>query len=148
VQGAFLIWKFDKNSFSGSGVAVQPPAGGGTTTTTPTGGGAPTPPPTYDCNFDLTFTPNNLTVKSGTYFASYTVKANSTSVNPFCTISIVPPSQSGITAFINSMVVAPNGQASMLLNVSKVARGTYDLPVKASSKGAPAKTYTVKLTVE
>lgn len=145
-QGAFLIWKFDKNSFSGSGVATQPPAGDGSPVVPP--GGGTTPPPTYDCNFELTFTPNNLTVKQGTYFAAYTIKSNSSSVNPFCTVSIVPPRSNGITSSLNSLVVSPDGQASMLLNVSKVSRGSYDLSVKAAARGVPTKTYTVKLNVE
>ncbi len=146
-QGAFLIWKFDKNSLSGSGVAVQPPAGGGTPVTPPGGGGMTPPPPTDDCNFDLTFTPTSLTVRSGTYFANYTVKANSTSVNPFCTITIIPPNQNSITPFLNSMVVSPGGEASMLLNTLRASEGTYDLPVKAYARGVPIKTYTIRLTI-
>ncbi len=131
---------------SGTNPPIIPPT---TTSTPPTGGGGITPPPTYDCAFDLTFTPSSLTVKQGTYYASYTVKANSTSVNPFCTISIIPPSQNNIRSdYMSSLVVSPNGQASMLLNVSKAAKGSYVLPVKAAARGVPVRTYNVNLTIQ
>jgi hypothetical protein len=147
-QGGFLIWKFDKQSLSGTGIAA-PVIGGGSGGSTGTGsGGGTTQPPTYDCNFDLSFVPTSLSVRQGTYFANYTIKANSTSVNPFCTIMVTPPTKTNITPFLNSLVVSPGGQASMLLNVSKAAKGSYDLIVKAATKGVAAKTYTIKLTIE
>lgn len=148
-QGGFLVWKFDKQSLSATGIPA--PVGGGGGSTGPVsggGGGGTTQPPTYDCNFDLAITPVNLSVRQGTYFASYTIKANSTSVNPFCTITVTPPSQTNIVPFLNSLVVSPGGQASMLLNVSKTAKGSYDLTVKAATKGVAAKTYPIKLTIE
>lgn len=144
-QGAFLVWKFNKQSLSGTGVPAVVGGGG----SSGGGGGAGTnPQPTYDCNFDLVITPANLSARQGTYFANYTIKANSTSVNPFCTITVTPPSQAGITPFLNSLVVSPGGQASMLLNVSKANKGTYDLTVKAATKGVAAKTYPIKLIIE
>ncbi len=147
-QGGFLVWKFDKQSLSATGIPVLGGGGGSSGGSTGGGGGVP-PTPTYDCNFDLVFTPSSLTVRQGTYYANYTIKANSTSVNAFCTISIVPPSQNNIKSdFVSTLVVSPNGQASMLLNVSKAAKGTYDLPIKAAAPGVPAKNYMVKLTIE
>jgi hypothetical protein len=148
-QGGFLVWKFDKQSLSATGIPAPVGGGGsgGGSTGTGSGGGA-TQPPTYDCNFDLSITPTSLNVRQGTYFANYTIKANSTSVNPFCTIAVTPPFKTNIVPFLNSLVVAPGGQASMLLNVSKAAKGTYDLTVKAATKGVAAKTYPIKLTIE
>lgn len=137
------VYKLELGSVSGGSTPPTTPS------TTPPPGDGTTPTPTYDCDFDLSFTPTNLTVKEGTYYASYTVKANSTSVNPFCTISVIPPNQSSIRSdYMSSMVVSPGGQASMLLNVSKAAKGTYSLPIKAAAKGVPVKTYTVGLTIE
>lgn len=147
-NGGFLIWKFDVQSLSGTGTSSGGGGGSSGGGSTGGGGGGGVTPPTYDCNFDLAFTPTNLTVKQGTYFASYSIKANSTSINPFCTISITPSNQPNIAPFLNSLVVSPGGQASMLFNVSKATKGSYTLPVKAATKGVPTKTYEVKLNIE
>lgn len=148
VGGATYVYSDDARVYklemgTATGGSTNPP-----TTIPPTGGSTTSTVPTYDCGFDLSFTPTDLSVKQGTYYANYTIKANSTSVNPFCTINVIPPSQNSIRSdYVSTLLVSPGGQATMLLNVSKAAKGTYALPVKAAAKGVPTKTYTVNLTV-
>ena len=149
-QGAFLIWKFDKNSFSGSGVVVQPSTGGGTPPIIP-----PVVPPNtgVGCDFTLTPVPETLTVTSGSSFAVYGLK---TSDNADKTCAVYVTAQAIKDGSGNRIISPSSAAASVMIpgtqnifyfNLSSPPAGSYDIPIKAYARGVTTKTLTLKLVV-